>query len=67
MGQTLIVGAGIAGLTIGYELAKKGQKVIIVEKEIRPGGLAKSFRYNGFTFDIGPHRFYCPGMGRMVI
>ncbi len=58
MGQTLIVGAGIAGLTIGYELAKKGQRVIVAEKESRPGGLAKSFRYNGFTFDIGPHRFY---------
>jgi len=26
--------------------------------EARVGGLARSFRYDGFTFDIGPHRFH---------
>jgi protoporphyrinogen oxidase len=56
--QILIVGAGISGLTIGYELARRGCKVVIVEKANEVGGLAKSFQYNGFTFDIGPHRFY---------
>lgn len=56
--QIVIVGAGVSGLTIGYELARIGNKVIVIEKEDKVGGLAKSFRYNGFTFDIGPHRFH---------
>lgn len=55
----VIVGAGITGCVIGYELAKRGRKVIIVEKDSRVGGLAKSFHYDdGFSFDIGPHRFH---------
>lgn len=58
MKPTVIVGAGISGLTIGYELSRNRHKVIIIEKEGRIGGLARSFHYNGFTFDIGPHKFY---------
>ena len=54
----VIAGAGVVGCVIGYELAKIGHKVIIVEKDIQVGGLAKSFHYDGFTFDIGPHRFH---------
>lgn len=55
----VIVGAGITGCVIGYELSKRGRKVIIVEKDSRVGGLAKSFHYGGgFSFDIGPHRFH---------
>jgi len=56
--MVLIVGAGITGLTIAYLLAKAGIKVLVLEKENRVGGLAKSFCYGDFTFDIGPHRFY---------
>jgi len=54
----IIVGAGIAGLTLGYHLIKAGRKVTVVEMEEQVGGLARSFRYDGFTFDIGPHRFH---------
>lgn len=54
----VIAGAGVVGCVIGYELAKRGHRVIIVEKDSRVGGLAKSFHYDGFTFDIGPHRFH---------
>lgn len=56
--EIVIVGAGITGLTLAYELAKQNNfNVTIIEKEKRIGGLAKSFKYNGFSFDIGPHRF----------
>jgi len=54
----LIVGAGVAGLTLAYHLAKAGKPVIILEQEDRVGGLARSFHYDGFTFDMGPHRFF---------
>ncbi len=52
------MGAGVAGLTAGYLLSRAGWKVSVVEREGTVGGLARSFHYDGFTFDIGPHRFH---------
>ena len=54
----VIVGAGIAGCVVANELVRNGHKVIVVEKENAIGGLARTFSYNSFSFDIGPHRFY---------
>jgi protoporphyrinogen oxidase len=57
-GTTVIVGAGLAGLTLGYLLSQAGKPVVLVEQEPVVGGLARSYHYDGFTFDIGPHRFH---------
>ncbi len=38
-GPIVIVGAGIAGLTLGYMLSKAGKQVILVEEEIFIHGL----------------------------
>lgn len=54
----IIVGAGVAGLTLANEIVARNSPVILIEKEDRVGGLAKSFRYNDYVFDIGPHRFH---------
>ncbi len=54
----LIVGAGVAGLTLAYQLLKAGEPVVVCEKQDVVGGLARSFHYDGFTFDIGPKRFH---------
>jgi len=54
----VVVGAGICGCVTALELAKKGHKVILVEKESTVGGLSRTFDYGDFAFDIGPHRFY---------
>jgi len=56
--EILIVGAGVCGMTLGYKLAEAGQFVTIVEKQAKIGGLAKSYQYDGFRFDSGPHRFF---------
>lgn len=53
-----IVGAGVNGLTVGYELARRGFEVVVLEKLDEVGGLARTFRYGDFSFDIGPHRFH---------
>ncbi|HUT03265.1 MAG TPA: NAD(P)-binding protein [bacterium] len=53
-----IVGAGVNGLTVGYALAQRGFEVVVLEKLGCVGGLARSFRYGDFAFDIGPHRFH---------
>ncbi len=56
--KVMIVGAGIAGLTLGHELVQNGQDVTLIEALPEMGGLARSFRYGDFVFDLGPHRFH---------
>lgn len=58
MKPIVIVGAGIAGCVIAHGLARRGYKVILIERDTRIGGLAKTFQYGNFSFDIGPHRFF---------
>lgn len=58
MPSVTIVGAGVAGLTIGYQLAQRGYDVTIVERNAVVGGLGRTFHYGDFHFDVGPHRFH---------
>jgi protoporphyrinogen oxidase len=53
-----IIGAGPAGLTIGYLLAKRGFAVTIFEGTDMVGGISQTARYKGYRFDIGGHRFF---------
>ena len=46
-----IIGTGIGGLTAGYELLKKNNKVTIFEKEKNIGGLAAGFKMEGEILD----------------
>jgi protoporphyrinogen oxidase len=55
---TVILGAGPAGLTAGYLLAKHGLPVVILEAEDQVGGLAKTEVRDGYRFDLGGHRFF---------
>ena len=58
-GRIVVVGAGPAGLTSGYELVKNGHSVVVLEQDPRyVGGLARTIEYKGFRFDIGGHRFF---------
>jgi len=57
--RVLIIGAGPAGLTAGYELARNGYRPEVLEADSRcVGGLARTVEYRGFRFDIGGHRFF---------
>jgi len=56
--QVVIIGAGPAGLTAAYELAKLNLHPIVLEKGERVGGLARTEDYKGFFFDMGGHRFF---------
>ena len=53
-----IIGAGPAGLTTAYELAKRGVTSTVLEASEQVGGLARTANYRGYRFDIGGHRFF---------
>ena len=54
--KTLILGAGLTGLSTAYHLEKTGDKdYLLVEKQALPGGLCQSTYQNGFTYDYGGH------------
>jgi protoporphyrinogen oxidase len=49
------MGAGLAGLSIGVNLTRRGSPVVFIEKESEVGGLAKSHSLQKVIFDYGPH------------
>ena len=51
--RTIIVGAGMAGLTAASYLTRAGHDVLLLEKNKECGGLLNSFSRDGFTFDAG--------------
>jgi protoporphyrinogen oxidase len=57
--STVVIGAGPAGLTAGYLLAKAGLPVTVLEADpVYVGGISRTVRYKGFRFDVGGHRFF---------
>jgi len=53
-----IVGAGPAGLTAAWELARLGRRAVLYERDARVGGISQTVDYKGFRFDLGGHRFF---------
>jgi monoamine oxidase len=71
----VIIGAGIAGMVLAYELRKSGYKPLILEARARPGGRNWSLR-GGDTvtetdstqhvdWDRGEHLYFNPGPARI--
>ena len=57
--DVVIIGAGPAGLTAAYTLAKHGRRVHVLEADPHHvGGLSRTVTYKGFGFDVGGHRFF---------
>lgn len=51
-----IIGAGLGGLECAYILAKRGRKVVVLEKNSQYlGGCLQTFKRGGNTFDTGFH------------
>ncbi len=53
-----ILGGGLAGMSCASDLSQNGIKVKVLESQPVVGGLAQSFEINGYTCDLGPHRFH---------
>lgn len=58
--KVLVIGSGFAGLSAATALADKGYQVQILEKNAQPGGRARAFSAEGFTFDMGPSWYWMP-------
>src|SRR5215813_10879940 len=54
----VIIGAGPAGLSAGYELTRHGVAPLILEKDGVVGGIARTEVYKNYHFDMGGHRFF---------
>lgn len=51
--RVIVIGAGIGGLTAAALLAHRGDRVLLLDQAIVPGGCASTFQRRGFTFDVG--------------
>ncbi len=52
--RAVIIGSGFGGLAAAIRLVVRGWDVTVLERHEQPGGRARVFRENGFTFDAGP-------------
>ena len=54
---TVVVGAGISGLTCAHALKRSGQNVLVLEASDKPGGMIQSVEEDNFLFELGPQSF----------
>ncbi len=52
--HAIVIGAGLGGLASAIRLGARGFRVTLVDRLDQPGGRARVFEQDGFTFDAGP-------------
>ncbi len=58
--KVVVIGAGIGGIAAAAQLAQRGYRVTIVEKNQIPGGRCSYLEKDGHRFDTGPTLFLMP-------
>ncbi|MDR7132618.1 phytoene desaturase [Algoriphagus sp. 4150] len=58
--HVVVIGSGFAGLSAATHLAANNFSVTLLEKNDSPGGRARKFSAQGFTFDMGPSWYWMP-------
>ena len=51
--DTVIIGSGMGGLSVGALLSRAGKKVLVLEQHDQAGGCCHTFHDKGFEFDTG--------------
>lgn len=59
--DSIVIGAGLSGLSCALLLARSGRQVLVVEQHSQPAPVVRGFRRNGLYFDTGFH--YVGGLG----
>jgi all-trans-retinol 13,14-reductase len=62
----IVMGAGMAGLTVGALLARAGRRVLIVEAHDVPGGYAHTFTMGSYRFCAQVHYIFNCGEGESI-
>ena len=58
--SVIVIGAGFAGLSAAAFMAKQGWDVTVIDQNDTPGGRARQYKEQGFTFDMGPSFYWMP-------
>jgi len=59
--DSIVIGAGLSGLTSALLLARSGRKVLVLEQHRQPAPVVRGFSRDGIYFDSGFH--YAGGLG----
>ena len=59
--EAIIIGSGMGGSTAAAALAKRGRRVLVLERHTQLGGLTQTFQRGAYTFATGVH--YVGGVG----
>jgi phytoene dehydrogenase-like protein len=51
--DVIVIGAGLGGMLTGAILARRGRRVLVLEREPRAGGRLRSYDVDGFVVDCG--------------
>ena len=65
--DTIIIGAGMGGLTAAAHLVKAGLRVLVLERNPHIGGTAYVYHRKGFTFPMGPLGFSHPKLIQEIL
>ena len=52
--SSVVIGAGLAGLTAAHRLRQAGVDVTVLERSPRPGGRVQTERHGAYLVDTGP-------------
>jgi phytoene dehydrogenase-like protein len=65
--DTIVIGAGLGGLSAAAHLVKAGLRVLVLDKSPHAGGTAHVYTRKGFTFPMGPLGFSTPELVRKTL
>ncbi|MBE7210781.1 MAG: phytoene desaturase [Gluconacetobacter diazotrophicus] len=60
--RTIVIGAGFGGLAAALRARALGHRVTVLDRLEQPGGRARCFRRDGFSFDAGPTVITAPDL-----
>ena len=65
--DVIIIGGGLAGYVAANYLAKAGMSILIIEKDKKVGGRARTDKIGQELFNIGPHALYAKGKAAPIL
>jgi len=65
--DAIVIGGGLAGLTVASFLGRQGHRVTVFEKAPALGGRAATHVHDGYAFNVGPHALYTGGAAGAIL